>query len=285
MRSEAQIKKLILDFAKQDDRIRAVLLNGSRANPNSKPDKFQDFDIVFLVDDLESFTSDNSWINIFGKQIINQLPDLMTFDDNVSHKKKESFAYLMLFEDGNRIDLTLILKQKFKTDGKPESQTILWLDKDDLFTNLPAPSDKDHHIQKPTEKDFLDTCNEFWWVSTYVCKGLMRNEITYAKEMLETVVRPMFMKILKWKVGIENDFSVSFGKSGKNLNKYLPVEFYNKVLQTYSNSDIKENWKSLLLMAEIFQETSIFVAENLGFNLNKKEQQNTLAYLKAQYER
>ena len=32
--------------------IRAVILNGSRANPNRKPDLFNDFDIVYLVRDL-----------------------------------------------------------------------------------------------------------------------------------------------------------------------------------------------------------------------------------------
>jgi len=37
MRSETEIKNLILEFAQQDNRIRAVLLNGSRANPNINP--------------------------------------------------------------------------------------------------------------------------------------------------------------------------------------------------------------------------------------------------------
>jgi aminoglycoside 6-adenylyltransferase len=137
MRNETEIKNLILDFAKHDDRVRAVLLNGSRANPNIKPDQLQDFDIVFLVDNLESFTMDNSWITIFGEQIIFQLPDEMTFGNEDCNREKISFAYLMLFKDGNRIDLTLFPIQKFQSDFKPDSLTILWLDKDHLFTSLP----------------------------------------------------------------------------------------------------------------------------------------------------
>jgi aminoglycoside 6-adenylyltransferase len=280
MRNETEIKNLILDFAQHDDRVRAVLLNGSRANPNIKPDRLQDFDIVFLVDNLESFTIDNSWTNIFGEQIIFQLPDEMIFGDEDCNREKISFAYLMLFKDGNRIDLTLFPKQKFQSDFKPDSLTILWLDKDHLFTSLPKPSDKDYHIQKPSEKDFADTCNEFWWVSTYVGKGLLRNEVIYAKESLETVVRPMLMKVLKWKVGIENNFGVSFGKSGKFLKSYLSDNLYKKLLLTYSNSETEENWKALFLMTQIFQETSDSIAEEFGFIVNKKEQQNTIAYLK-----
>ena len=190
----------------------------------------------------------------------------------------------MLFEDKNRIDLTLFPKQKITSGFKPDSLTNLWLDKDDLFTNLPPSGDKDFHIKKPTEKEFLDTCNEFWWVSTYVVKGLLRNEIIYAKQMLETVVRPMFMKVTEWKVGIENEFGISPGKAGKFLKMYLPDNFYEKILLTYSNFELEENWKSLLLMAEIFQQTSNFVADKLGFSINRIEGQNTISYLKDQYD-
>jgi len=245
-----------------------------------KPDRLQDFDIVFIVDNLESFTINHSWANIFGERIIFQLPDQMTFGDKDSYKKKISFAYLMLFEDGNRIDLTLFPKQKLTSDFKPGSLTVLWLDKDNLFTLLPQSSDKDYHIKKPTEKEFLDTCNEFWWVSTYAGKGLVRDEIIYTKEMLETVVRPMFMKVIEWKVGIENNFDVSIGKSGKFLKTYLPDDFYDKVLLTYSNFETEENWKALFLMTKIFQQTSNSIAGKLGFTINRKEQQNTLTYLK-----
>ena len=45
MRSKSDMKNLIFEVALKDERIRTVLLNGSRANPNIKPDKFQDFDI------------------------------------------------------------------------------------------------------------------------------------------------------------------------------------------------------------------------------------------------
>ena len=77
MRSEVEIKKIIIDKAIADERIRAVLLNGSRANSKIPPDKYQDFDIVYLVDELASFTADHNWTNIFGEKIVWQLPDEM----------------------------------------------------------------------------------------------------------------------------------------------------------------------------------------------------------------
>ena len=50
-RTEQQMMDLILGFARRDDRVRAVWLNGSRANPKAPRDQFQDFDIVYAVTD------------------------------------------------------------------------------------------------------------------------------------------------------------------------------------------------------------------------------------------
>ncbi len=69
MRSSEEIKRLIIDVGKKDDRVRAILLNGSRANDKISPDKYQDFDIVYIVNDIESFISDKNWTTIFGEQI------------------------------------------------------------------------------------------------------------------------------------------------------------------------------------------------------------------------
>ena len=280
MRNEIEIKNLITDFATGDDRIRTVLLNGSRANPNIQPDKLQDFDVVFIVRGYESFISDPNWTNFFGEKLIYQLPDEMTFGKENVKDATIGFHYLMLFKDGNRIDLTLFPIEFLKTHFAFDSLTIVWLDKDNLFPNASPPTDAGYHIRKPTEKEFLDTCNEFWWVSTYVAKGLARKEITYAKEMLDTIVRPMFMRIIQWKIGVENNFAVSFGKGGKFMFRYLAEDYSAKVLQTYADSDIENNWKSLFVMTALFEQASCEVALALKFQQDKAEIQNMISYLK-----
>ncbi|MFD1629129.1 aminoglycoside 6-adenylyltransferase [Pseudopedobacter beijingensis] len=282
MRSTDEIKELIISTASSDDRIRAVLLNGSRANPTIQPDKYQDFDIVFVVNDLKTFTNNHNWTNCFGEKLISQLPNEMSFDSE-NPMEKGAFTYLMLFTDNNRIDLTLFPLEKFETDFKLDSLTVVWLDKDQLFLNIPKPTDKDYHIQKPSEKYFLDVCNEFWWVSTYVAKGLVRNEISYAKEMLETVVRPMFMKIIEWYIGIQTDFSISFGKGGKFMKNNLSKTQYDKVLATYSDYQLEKNWTSLFLMTELFGAFAIIVADKLKFNYDLKEEKNGKNYLETMY--
>lgn len=74
MRSEREMLELIIDTARADDRIRAVVLNGSRANPDERRDIFQDFDVAYVVADVASFTDDHAWIDRFGERMILQTP-------------------------------------------------------------------------------------------------------------------------------------------------------------------------------------------------------------------
>ena len=284
MRSSDEIKKLIIDRAVSDSRIRAVLLNGSRANLNVVPDKFQDFDVVYIVTEIESFISDHNWTNIFGEILVRQLPDEMELGKGPGAEDNVGFSYLMLLKDGNRIDLTLFPLEKLESSFSRDSLTIVWLDKDNVFSNVIKPSDQDYLIKSPTENAFLESCNEFWWTSTYVAKGISRNEITYAKEILETVVRPMFMKIVEWYIGTETNFSVAFGKGGKFMHRYLPDKIYNKILSTYSDHQPEDNWQSLFAMTELFGQLATIVADNSGFQYNSREEENVKRYLGQLYE-
>lgn len=276
MRPEKEIIKLILDVA-SDPRIRAVLLNGSRANRRIKPDSLQDFDIIYVVSNLESFTKDHSWINVFGERIILQMPDEMSIGINNNHG---SFAYLMLFKDGNRIDLTLLPTEKLLTDFKHDSLTIVLLDKDNLFENFPPPNDADYYIKKPSDKDFRDCCNEFRWVATYVAKGLSRKEIVYSKQMMEVNLRKMFILMIEWYIGMENNFIVSFGFAGKNIKHNVDTRLYEKILSTYPDSNIDNIRESMFVMIEIFEELSQKIADHFNFYYDKEEAHNVFEYLK-----
>jgi aminoglycoside 6-adenylyltransferase len=198
-------------------------------------------------------------------------------------EKSSRFALLMLFTDGNRIDLTLLPTTEIKDNYKPGSLTIVWLDKDNMFSNIGLPNDSDYLVKEPTKKQFLDTCNEFWWVCTYVAKGLARDEIIYSKEMLETVVRPMFMNVIAWYIGIETNFSVSTGK-GRFIKSLLPSDLYNDILETYSDRTLENNWKALFSMMDIFGKLARAISGKLNFGYITSEEENVTAYLNQLYE-
>jgi aminoglycoside 6-adenylyltransferase len=276
MRSEKEMFDLILDTAREDERIRAVMMNGSRANPNAPVDFFQDYDIVYFVTDAAPYTRNLEWIKQFGEMMILQLPDDMADPPPVD---APGYCYLMQFGDGNRIDLSVWPVDKLDRWEK-DSQTIILLDKDGLFLDVPPASDRDYLPKPPTARQFDDCTNEFWWVSPYAAKGLWRDELPYAKHMADAYVREQLDKMLGWYVGIKTDFQISPGKFGKYLQHTLEPELFDLLLQTYSDADPEHAWEALLAMIELFRRVAIPVAEHFGYQYPYGDDQRVSAHLR-----
>jgi aminoglycoside 6-adenylyltransferase len=276
MRSEQEMLTLIIDIAQNDKRIRAVMLNGSRVNPNAHRDIFQDYDIVYFVTDLDTFTADHSWIECFGEIMILQMPEAM---EDPPPMNNGHFAYLMQFTDGNRIDLTLFPLDRLH-EFELESLSAMLLDKDGLFGTLPSPTDSDHLPKPPTAKNFSDCCNEFWWVSAYVAKGLWRAEIVYAKHMLDNFVREQLMKMLTWHVGIKTGFTAGPGKFGKYLKQHLEPVHWALLEGTYSDANYEKTWDALHAMCDLFRILATGVAEHFGFEYPVRDDEKVTAHLK-----
>ena len=109
MRTEQEMFDLILNTAREDSRIRAVWMNGSRANPNARQDRYMDFDIVYAVSVLEPFR-DPDWIGRFGEICVMQDPDGSPFfAPEEDYRLGQRQTWLMQFADGNRLDTDVTL--------------------------------------------------------------------------------------------------------------------------------------------------------------------------------
>ena len=71
MRTDQEMLELILGTAKKLQ-VDAVALSGSRTDTKAPKDEFQDYDVVYVVDDLDTLTNDLSWLDQFGKRVIEQ---------------------------------------------------------------------------------------------------------------------------------------------------------------------------------------------------------------------
>jgi aminoglycoside 6-adenylyltransferase len=275
MRSEQEMLDLILGTAKQDDRIRAVIISGSRTNPDAPKDCFQDFDIIYVVTEMPPYVHNLEWIRRFGELMILQLPDEM--DDPLS-EESDGYCYLMQFTDGNRIDLTIYPLEKIDKMTWGGINLVL-LDKDGYVSSLIRPGEKISIPKPPTAKAFADCTNEFWWLAPYVAKGLWREEITYARTMLDDHMRTQLTRMLSWYVGVKTEFTGDPGKLGKYLKHYLPGEWWQLLLNTYADASIDHTWKALIAMTRLFRVSAKAVAEKFQFTYPESEDQRVSAHL------
>jgi len=275
MRPEQEMLQLILDFTSRDENIRAVLLNGSRANPNAPRDPFQDFDVLCLVWDVTPYVRNRDIPPRFGEIMILQLPDDM---GHLRWPAEVHYSYLMQYMDGNRIDLSFHSLARLE-EVIHDSLTVVLQDKDGLLKDVPPPSDEDYLVEQPTEKAFQDCCNEFWWCSPYVAKGLWRGELTYAMHLLEDALRPELMKMLAWYFGLRTTFGKSPGKAGKYLRAGLEPETWAELEATYSDAKFEHIWDSLFAMGRLFRRIARVVASAYAFEYPQGDDDRVSAYL------
>lgn len=280
MRSEKEMFDLIIGFAQRDERIRAVYMNGSRTNSNIPKDIFQDYDIVYVVTDTASFIEDQRWITMFGELLMMQEPDKNDQLKNPTIDFKNSYGYLMLFTDGNRIDLHIETKSAMLKDYGKDKLTVPLLDKDNILPTIPTPTDVDYHVKKATELMYISCCNDFWWCLQNVAKGIWRDELPYAKQMFECVIRARLDEMVSWWIGMKYDFQISTGKMGKYFKEYLPKSYWKMYEETYSDYRYEKFWHSIFVACELFRILATNVADVLSFTYPTRDDQNMTTYLK-----
>ncbi|WP_456114722.1 aminoglycoside 6-adenylyltransferase [Streptococcus sp.] len=264
MRAETEMLDLILQTAKTLQ-VKAVAMSGSRTNQNAPKDEFQDYDVVYVVDDFDNLMSDLSWLDYFGKRIIEQ-------EVVLDHRR----LYLMLFEDGNRIDLTLCPKEHIKEWVDSEAGFTVLEDPEHLFE--PYSQNLERYWTPPaTETNFVKSCNEFWWVSAYVVKGICRNQIIYAIDHLYGICQQEFLKILAWQVASARG-KVDIGKNYKYLFQYLPAEKEKEFSNLLDFSSIEKLSQSLLATMQLFHREAQRLAQKLGFDYDKEVAEKMIEY-------
>ena len=264
MRTEAEMLDLILQTAKTLQ-VKAVAMSGSRINPKAPKDEFQDYDVVYVVDDLDNLTSDLSWLNQFEKRLIEQHVQL-----------DQRHLYLMLFEDGNRIDLTLCPKEHIKEWVDSESKFTVLEDTKGLFAPY-SPNPQRYWTSPATEMDFEKVCNEFWWVSAYVVKGICRNQLIYATDHLYGICQQELLKLLAWQVAADKG-TVDVGKNYKYLFQYLPAEKEKEFSNLLDFSSLDKITQSLFATMELFHEEAQFLAQKMGFDYDKEVAEKMIEY-------
>lgn len=264
MRAEAEMLDIIIKIAK-NLKVKAVAMSGSRTDTKASKDEFQDYDVVYIVDDLDNLTSDLSWLAYFGKRIIEQ-------EVSLGNRR----LYLMLFEDGNRIDLTLCPKEHIKEWMDSEAGFTVLEDPEHLFE--PYSQNLERYWTSPaTETNFVKSCNEFWWVSAYVVKGICRNQFIYATDHLYGICQQELLKILAWQVASDRG-AVDIGKNYKYIFHYLPAEKENEFSNLLDFSSLDKITQSLLATMQLFHREAQRLAQKLGFDYDKEVAEKMIEY-------
>ena len=266
MRTDTEMMNMILQIADTLE-VEAIALSGSRTNPQVPKDEFQDYDVVYIVENLNDLLSDLSWLDQFGMRLIEQ-------HNVLGHRR----LYLMLFEDENRIDLTLCPKEYIQEWVDSEANFEVIKDDKGLFEAY-QPNSKRYWTCPPTEEEFAASCNEFWWVSAYVVKAIRRNQLIYATDHLYGICQQELLKVLAWQLASDKG-AVNIGKNYKYLFHYLPTEKEKEFSALLNLSSIEKVSQSLFATMNVFDREAKSLAQEMGFAYDQEVAEKMMRYAK-----
>ncbi len=266
MRTETEMLDVVLKTA-ETLQVTAVAMSGSRTDTKASKDEFQDYDVVYVVENLDELITDLSWLDQFGTRIIEQ--------HNILGNRR---LYLMLFEDGNRIDLTLCPTEYIQEWVDSEADYTVLKDEKGLFESY-TTSPQRYWTSPANAIEFEKACNEFWWVSAYVLKGIYRKQVIYATDHLYGICQQELLKVLAWQVASDRG-AVDIGKNYKYIFNYLPAQKENEFssLLDFSNSD--KITQSLFDTMQLFHQEAQSLAQKMDFDYDKEVAEKMIEYAK-----
>ena len=280
MRNEQEIFHQLHCWAESQDHIRAMVLTSSRANPNAFIDLFSDYDIELYVTELQSFVESDKWLAAFG-------PILICWPKKPTSFVENWITRLVIYEDGLRIDFQISTTEslaKFSQTDLPLSDLDngykILLDKDQRLTNPVPPTYTKFIIKRPTQAEYDSLVHDFWWDISYVAKSLWRDELFFAKYMLDSSIRfTCLQKIIEWFIGLNSGWTAIPNKNGRWFKRYLDSKTWTALESTFAGSGIEENWTALFSTIDLFRWLAADVGESLGYHYPAELDDRITAYL------
>jgi len=267
-------------WAMKTENVRAAILTSTRANPRAPVDELSDYDIELYVLDLGPFLEGDDWMEVFGEVFVRDPYKPMLYDEGIRVWR------LAMFRDAPRVDFNIQLVSVIEDDvakygGYQNGMGYAVLvDKDGLTRGAIEPTYDDYNTTKPTREEFEKLTNHFWWDITYVAKYLRRDELYFAKWMLDGVLHHDYlMMLLAWYVGMRSNWTTNPGARGRWLKKLLDQATWRDVESTFAGADLEDNWRAMFRMAEVFGRLGAETGQEMGYEYPRQVERDVMAWL------
>ena len=279
---EKDVIDKLLEWGTAHPLIRAMILTSSRTRPDGPVDLLSDYDLILAVSEVRPFAFDDAWISKYGKPMVrwgdqSEMYGLATYFRGVVYQNYVKIDYsIWPVELLARIEASGLLPDQLDVGYR------VLLDKDRRTAGWKQPSYQAHIPVRPTEADYLALVEEFWWSTTYVAKSLWRDDLVFARWVLDQDLKlETVRRMLEWRIEIDHNWSVKPGVYGRGLKQLLPPDLWSELTSTYASLDVEETWAALDRVIVLFRRVALHVGNVLGYTYPQQVDDQVSSYLEA----
>jgi aminoglycoside 6-adenylyltransferase len=262
--------------------VRTMILTSSRSRPDGLVDLLSDYDLILAVSEVGPFAFDDAWISEYGRPMVRwgdqgEVHGLTTYFRGVIYQNYVKIDYsIWPVELLSRIEASALLPDQLNVGYRA------LFDKDRRTAGWKPPSYQAHILARPTQAQYQALVEEFWWGTTYVAKGLWRDELVFAKWALDQDLKLETMRrMLEWRIEIDHHWSVKPGVHGRGLKQLLPPDIWLEFARTYVSLDVEVTWGALDRLIALFRKLAPEVGNALGYPYPQQVDDQVSAYLEA----
>jgi aminoglycoside 6-adenylyltransferase len=246
--------------------VRALILTSTRAREPEAADDMSDFDVIVAVAEPDRFASDESWQSRVGRPLIR-------WGDQDEIAGRTTYFRGVVYDDMTKVDYTIwpleLLDHVASLAELPDDLDVgyrVLLDKDQTTSGWKAPTYRAFTPSRPLAAEYRALVEEFWWDVTYAAKYLVRDELVFAKYILEQEMGvETLIKMLSWQIELTNEWSIPLGRYGRGLKARTPADTWSELEATYVGPGLEQNWAALFGMIDLFRRVAQEVGEALGY--------------------
>lgn len=269
------LEKLV-EWGKQEDAVRALILLGSRAGQQTV-DAFSDYDFSVFCDADASYTGSESWLTQFGNVWV-------CIKEKVVCKGKTFPSRLVIFEGGVKVDFSFlsidVLAEITQSSSLPDEYHLgykILLDKDHRTSGMVPPHYEMEAI-KPSEQEFQEMVKEFWFEVYHIGVYLKRGDL-WSVKFRSWAAHSFLLKMIEWHAASENHWHSSVPPIGKRMRSWVTEELWKDLHGVFAHFDAEDSWKALFNTMELFRRITVETAESLRFNSMEDLSRNMIGFI------
>jgi len=256
----------VVAWARKRPDIRAMVVVGSRARADHPADQWSDLDLWIIATDPKPYLSSTDWLADFG-------PYWVTFTERAPHA--DTVERRVLFEGALDVDFafdTLESVRRLLTAGLSELDldvigrgARVLVDKDGLLGQMGAQASPPKPRQPPTQAEFQEAVNDFFYHAVWTAKKLRRGELWTAKSCCDGYMKRLLLRMMEWHARATRGGSVDTWHSGRFLEQWADPQAIVELRGAFAHYDRADIARALLASVKLFRRLAQEAATRLGY--------------------
>lgn len=258
-----EIINRILELCAAREEIRAIIVIGSQARKNKKADEYSDLDLIVVCDVPEKLLYKDEWLNHLGKR------EYSFVEDTIANQKERR----VLFEGSLDVDFIVLsteffrfaLENHLQDDIMKRGYRILYDDAgfSDSMAKIPVMDHMKNDV--PSEEEFRNLVNEFYYHIVWTEKKISRGELWTAKMCVDVHLKNLLLRMIEMYEICVHGIDFDVWHNGRMLEEWADEDIVQELSQCFAHYDADDIKKALDHTAALFTRLSKVCAEKYDY--------------------